>query len=251
VFSYYNKTDTNLKGYYMGTLINVGAIIIASILGVIFKRGLPEKIQKSIMLVLGLGLIALSLGWFLKDFLIVNQDGISTHSDLLIIISLVIGVMIGEWIDIDMRLNRWAENVEKKYNLPPLAKGFIAGTLIFCVGAMAIVGSIQDGLYGDITTLVIKSALDFITAMILASVLGIGVIFSAFSVLLYQGSLTLLAMTSADILSIEMIKAVSMVGNILLIAIGFNFMEIKKIKVANMLPAIFIPILYYLVISLF
>lgn len=235
----------------MGTLINVGAIIIASILGVIFKRGLPEKIQKSIMLVLGLGLIALSLGWFLKDFLIVNQDGISTHSDLLIIISLVIGVMIGEWIDIDMRLNRWAENVEKKYNLPPLAKGFIAGTLIFCVGAMAIVGSIQDGLYGDITTLVIKSALDFITAMILASVLGIGVIFSAFSVLLYQGSLTLLAMTSADILSIEMIKAVSMVGNILLIAIGFNFMEIKKIKVANMLPAIFIPILYYLVISLF
>ncbi|MDI6452703.1 DUF554 domain-containing protein [Peloplasma aerotolerans] len=235
----------------MGTLINVGAIIIASILGVIFKRGLPEKIQKSIMLVLGLGLIALSLGWFLKDFLIVNQDGISTHSDLLIIISLVIGVMIGEWIDIDMRLNRWAENVEKKYNLPPLAKGFIAGTLIFCVGAMAIVGSIQDGLYGDITTLVIKSALDFITAMILASVLGIGVIFSAFSVLIYQGSLTLLAMTSTDILSIEMIKAVSMVGNILLIAIGFNFMEIKKIKVANMLPAIFIPILYYLVISLF
>ncbi|MCR3906861.1 MAG: DUF554 domain-containing protein [Tenericutes bacterium] len=235
----------------MGTLINVAAIIVASILGVIFKRGLPEKIQKSIMLVLGLGLIALSLGWFLKDFLIVNQDGISTHSDLLIIISLVIGVMIGEWIDIDMRLNRWAENIEKKYNLPPLAKGFIAGTLIFCVGAMAIVGSLQDGLYGDITTLVIKSALDFITAMILASVLGIGVVFSAVSVLVYQGGLTLLAMTSADLLSFEMIKAVSMVGNILLIAIGFNFMEIKKIKVANMLPAIFIPILYYIVISLF
>lgn len=235
----------------MGTLINVGAIIIASILGVVLKKGLPEKIQKSIMLVLGLGLIALSLGWFLKDFLIVNQEGIQTHSDLLIIISLVIGVMIGEWIDIDKRLNKWAENIELKYNLPPLAKGFIAGTLIFCVGAMAIVGSIQDGLYGDITTLVIKSALDFITAMILASVLGIGVIFSAVSVLIYQGALTLLAMTSADLLSFEMIKAVSMVGNILLIAIGFNFMEIKKIKVANMLPAIFIPILYYLVISLF
>ncbi len=235
----------------MGTLINVGAIIIASLLGIVLKKGLPEKIQKSIMLVMGLGLIALSLGWFLKDFLVINENSISTHSDLLIILSLVIGVLIGEWIDIDLRLNRWAENIEKKYNLPPLAKGFIAATLIFCVGAMAIVGSIQDGLNGDITILVIKSALDFITAMILASILGIGVIFSAISVLIYQGAITILAASSSSILSTEMIQAVSMVGNILLIAIGINFMELRKIKVANMLPAIFIPIIYYLIISLF
>jgi len=235
----------------MGTLINVGAIIVASLLGIILKKGLPEKIQKSVMLVLGLGLTALSLGWFLKDFLIINENGISTHSDLLIILSLVIGVLIGEWIDIDLRLNRWAENVEKKYNLPPLAKGFIAATIIFCVGAMAIVGSIQDGLNGDITILVIKSALDFITAMILASILGIGVIFSAISVLLYQGAITLLAASASSFLTADMIQAVSMVGNILLVAIGINFMELRKIKVANMLPAIFIPIIYYLIISLF
>lgn len=235
----------------MGTLINVGAIIVASLLGIVLKKGLPEKIQKSVMLVLGLGLTALSLGWFLKDFLVINENGISTHSDLLIILSLVIGVLIGEWIDIDLRLNRWAENVEKKYNLPPLAKGFIAATIIFCVGAMAIVGSIQDGLNGDITILVIKSALDFITAMILASILGIGVIFSAISVLLYQGAITLLAASASSFLTTDMIQAVSMVGNILLIAIGINFMELRKIKVANMLPAIFIPIIYYLIISLF
>jgi len=235
----------------MGTLINVGAIIIASLLGVIFKRGLPEKIQKSVMMVLGLGLIALSLGWFFKDFLVIDGSSISTRHDLLIIISLVLGVMIGEWIDIDLRLNRWAEGIEKKYNLPPLAKGFITATLIFCVGAMAIVGSIQDGLYGDITTLVIKSALDFVTAIILASILGIGVIFSAVSVLIYQGGLTLLASSAQSFLTQDMIISLSMVGNILLIAIGINFMEIKKIKVANMLPAIFIPILYFLVISWF
>jgi uncharacterized protein len=234
----------------MGTLINVAAIIIASLLGVILKKGLPEKIQKGIMLALGIGLIALSLGWFLKDFLIVTEDGITTHSDLLIILSLVFGVLIGEWIDIDMRLNRFAENIEKKYNLPPLAKGFIAATLIFCVGAMAIVGSIQDGLYGDTTTLIIKSTLDFVTAMILSSILGIGVIFSAISVFIYQGSITLLASASETFLTTDMITAISMVGNILLIAIGINFMEIKRIKVANMLPAIFIPIVYYLVISL-
>ncbi len=235
----------------MGTLINVLAIIIASLLGIILKKGLPEKIQKGMMFALGIGLIALSLGWFLKDFLIVTEDGISTHSDLLMILSLVFGVLIGEWIDIDMRLNRFAENIEKKYNLPPLAKGFIAATLIFCVGAMAIVGSIQDGLYGDITTLIIKSTLDFVTAMILSSILGIGVIFSAVSVFIYQGSITLLASASQSFLTTDMITAISMVGNILLIAIGINFMEIKRIKVANMLPAIIIPILYYLVISLF
>jgi len=235
----------------MGTLINVAAIIIASLLGIILKKGLPEKIQKGIMFALGIGLIALSLGWFLKDFLIVTTDGLTTHSDLLIILSLVIGVLIGEWIDIDMRLNRFAENIEKKYNLPPLAKGFIAATLIFCVGAMAIVGSIQDGLYGDTTTLIIKSTLDFVTAMILSSILGIGVIFSAISVFIYQGSITLLASASETFLTTDMITAISMVGNILLIAIGINFMEIKRIKVANMLPSIFIPILYYLIISLF
>ncbi|MFH0767125.1 MAG: DUF554 domain-containing protein [Bacillota bacterium] len=235
----------------MGTLINVAAIIVASILGVIFKKGLSEKIQKSVMLALGLGLAALSLGWFLKDFLSINQDTLSTSGDLLIIISLVIGVMIGEWIDIDGKLSRWAEGIEKKYNLPPLAKGFIAATLIFCVGAMAIVGSIQDGMNGDITTLVIKSALDFVTALILASVLGIGVIFSAISVLIYQGAITLLAASSTNFLTPDMIRAVSMVGNILLIAIGINFMELKKIKVANMLPALVIPILYYVIISFF
>jgi len=235
----------------MGTLINAAAIIVASILGVLLKKGLSEKIQKGVMLALGLGLAALSLGWFIKDFLTIDQSALTSSGDLLIIISLVIGVIIGEWIDIDARLNNWAMGVEKKYNLPPLAKGFISATLIFCVGAMAIVGSIQDGLTGDITTLVIKSALDFVTAMILASILGIGVIFSAISVLLYQGFIFLLASSAQGFLTPEIIRALSMVGNILLIAIGINFMEIKKIKVANMLPALLIPIIYYVAISFF
>ena len=232
----------------MGTIINAGAIIVATLLGVIFKKGLPEKIQKGVMVSLGLGLAALSLGWFLKDFFTLENNSITSSGDLLIIVSLVVGVMIGEWIDIDGRLNRWAENVEKKYNLPPLARGIIAATLIFCVGAMAIVGSIKDGLYGDMTTLLIKSALDFVTAMILASVLGIGVIFSAVSVLVYQGTITLLAMFGGDVLSPEIIRSISMVGNILLIAIGINFMELKRIKVANMLPALLVPVIYHIVL---
>lgn len=235
----------------MGTIINAVAIIIASFLGVFLKKGLPEKMQKAVMVSLGLGLTALSIGWFLQDFFIINSAGITTQYDLLVIISLVIGVLIGEWIDIDHRLNTWAENFEKKHNLPPLARGFIAATMIFCVGAMAIVGSIKDGLTGDITTLLIKSALDFVTAMILASVLGIGVAFSALSVLLYQGSITLLAVIGGDLLSAEIIQTMSMVGNILLIAIGINFMELRRIKVANMLPSLLIPVLYFIIMSFF
>lgn len=235
----------------MGTLINAAAIIIATLLGVIFKKGLPERIQKGVMVSLGLGLAALSLGWFLKDFFTIQNGDLLTSDDLLIIVSLVIGVVIGEWIDIEGRLNTWAEGIEKKYNLPPLAKGFIAATLIFCVGAMAIVGSIQDGIYGDMTTLLIKSALDFVTAMILASVLGIGVIFSAISVLIYQGAITILAMFGADLMTPEIIRSLSMIGNILLIGIGINFMELKRIKVANMLPALLVPIIYHVILILF
>lgn len=234
----------------MGTLINVAAIIIASILGVVFKRGLPEKIQKSVMFALGIGLVAISLGSFLKYFLIIDGTSIKTHNELLIILSLVIGMLLGEWIDIDQRLSKWANNIETKYKLPPLAKGFIAGTLIFCVGAMAILGPLQDGLSGDISMLLIKSILDFVTALILASIFGIGVMFSAISVLIYQGSITILGIVFANFLPQDMIQSVAMIGNILLIAMGLNFMEIRKVKVANMLPALLIPVLYYIIISL-
>ncbi len=235
----------------MGTIINVIAIIVASILGVLLKKGLPDRIQKGIMLALGLGLITISLGGFLTYFLKVDGDQLTSSRELLIIISLVIGTLIGEWIDIDTRLNRWAENIEIKYKLPPLAKGFIAATLIFCVGAMAIVGSIEDGISGDYNTLVIKSVLDFVTALVLASTLGIGVIFSAVSVLIYQGSIYLLASQAANLVTPEIISSLSMIGNILLIAIGINFMEIKRIRVANLLPALLIPIIYYAILTIF
>jgi len=191
-----------------------------------------------------------SLGWFLSDFLVVEDGDLSTRYDLLIMVSLIIGTLIGEVIDIDRRLNRTAYNIEKKYNLPPIAKGFISATLIFCVGALAIMGAIRDGLYGDSTLLIFKSALDFITAMMLASVFGIGVIFSAVSVLIYQGGITLLAMMSGEFLTEPMIVSMTLVGNMILVAMGISFMEIKAIKVANMLPALLVPILYFFIISL-
>jgi uncharacterized protein len=235
----------------MGTLINVAAIIIASILGVLLKKRLSQDLQKSILFALGIGLLVLSIGWFLKDFLIVGESGISTHKELLIILSLVIGTIIGTFLKLDERLTQLMLNIETKYHLPPLAKGFVTATIIFCVGAMAILGSIQDGLYQQIDILVIKSLLDFVTAIMLASIFGIGVIFSAASVLVYQGSLTILARYLDTFLTPSMLVGMSMVGNILLIAIAIDFMDLKKVKVLNMLPAIFIPLIYEAIMTLF
>ncbi len=235
----------------MGTVINAIAIVVASILGVMFKKGLPERLQKSVMFVLGLGLSVLAIGWFLRDFLVIEEAALISSGDLLIIVSLVLGTLIGEHMDIDKGISGFAENIEKKYKLPPLAKGFVAGTLIFCVGAMAILGSIADGLHGDVSILLVKSALDFITAMMLAAVLGIGVLFSAFSVLVYQGSITILASFSGMFLTDDMVRSLSMVGNIILVAMGLNFMGLTKTKVANMLPALLIPIVYFVIVGLF
>lgn len=236
----------------MGTIINAIAIVLGAFIGMTFKKSLPKSLQQSIMLVLGLSLAVLSIGWFMRDFLVIESDGsLSTQYDLLVIIALVLGTLIGEKIDIDGALKRFASGVEKKYSLPPLAQGFISGTLIFCIGAMAILGALQDGLYGDITTLLVKSVLDFITAMMLASVFGIGVMFAAISVLIYQGSITIMAYFAGMFLTDAMIISMSLVGNILLVAMGINFMRITEIKVANMLPALIIPIIYFLILGVF
>jgi uncharacterized protein len=232
----------------MGTLINVLAILVATVLGMVFRKGLSEDLQKNIMFVLGLGLVVVSIGWFMADFLVLTDSGISTQKDLLVILSLVIGVIVGETLDIDGRLSRFAYGIESKYKLPPLAKGFIAGTLIFCVGAMAIIGSLKDGISGDSTTLIVKSALDFVTAMVLASVLGAGVAFSAISVLVYQGSITLLARVVAPFLTDDLTADISMVGSVLLVAMGLNFMGVTKVKVANLLPALLVPAGYALIV---
>ncbi len=237
----------------MGTLLNALAIIAGTFVGMLFKKRLPNDLQKPILTAMGLAIVALSLGWFLSDFLVVEEDGISTHNELLVIISLVVGTVIGEKLDIDGRLRSFANHMEQRYNLPPVAQGFISGTMIFCIGALAIIGAIQDGLHGDITILGIKSVLDFITSTMLASVFGIGVAFSAISVLVYQGVITLGAMGLGMFLSDAMIVGMSMVGNLLLVAMGLNFMEIKKepFRVANMLPALIIPLLYVLIAGLF
>ncbi len=235
----------------MGTLINAISIVIASGLGLLLKKRLSEKLQTAIMATLGLVLLVLSLGWFVKDYLAAHTDLFIGETELLVLVSILAGTIIGTLIDIDARFSRLMQNIETKRHWPPVTQGFVTATLIFGVGAMAIVGSIQDGANGDMTMLLMKSALDFVTALVLASTLGIGVMFSALSVLIYQGAITLLARFLAPVMTADFLRALSLVGQVIIVAISLNFLDIKKIKVANMLPSLIFPILYFALRTLF
>lgn len=232
----------------MGTLINAAAIIIASFVGLIFKSKLHVDYTKQLKLVMGLVLLLMGIGWFISDFVIIDGNGLETQHELLILISIIIGTAIGSFLKLDERFRALVKNIETKYHLPPIAEGFITASLIFCIGAIAILGVFQDVIQGNLTLLYIKSILDFITAMILASALGIGVMFSFVSVLLYQGLIMLIAITFAPVLPVDLMTYLSLVGNVLIVALAIDFLEMKSLKVLNMLPSLIIPIIYVVIL---
>lgn len=225
----------------LGTIVNVITIIIGSFIGIILKNGIKDEYKETIMNGIGLAVVIIGI-----------TGGIKTENTVLVIASLVLGSIIGEIISIEYKLDQLGNNMEKKLGKGDsnFSKGFVTASLVYCIGAMAIVGSLESGLSGNHETLFAKSMLDGISAIIFASTLGIGVAFSAIPVLIYQGSITLLANLIKDVLTPEVILEMSAVGGILILGIGINILGLKKIKVGNMLPAIFIPILYYLVINL-
>jgi uncharacterized membrane protein YqgA involved in biofilm formation len=232
----------------MGTLINAAGIIIASIIGLLLKSKVSKNFIKSMKDIMGLTLLFLSIGWFIRDFIVVDNQFISTRFDLEILVILILGTVIGSLLSIEERFNQLIKRIETKHQLPPLAEGFITASLIFCVGAMAIIGVFQDVIQGNITILVMKTIFDMITALILASTLGIGVMFSSISVLLYQGLWMVFAFIFKTQFSDSMLLLISLIGNILIAGLAFNFLEIKQFKVLNMLPAIIIAIIYGLLI---
>ena len=228
----------------MGTLINAIAIIIASIIGLIFKSKLNIYITNQLKLVMGLVLMLMGIGWFVRDFITYDGVRFQTQHELLILLSIIIGTLIGSLLKLDERVRVLIKNIETKHKLPPIAEGFITASLIFCIGAIAILGVFQDVIEGNLTLLYIKSILDFITAMILASTLGFGVLLSFISVLIYQGLVMLIALFFAPLLPPELMIMIGLVGNILIVALSLDFLEIKSIKVLNMLPSLMIPVLY-------
>ena len=221
----------------LGTIVNAVAIIAGSLLGLLFRGGIPKKFSVTMMQAISLAVLLIGFKMALK-----------TDAILLVIFSLVIGSLIGEFIDIESRLERLGKRLETRFSKPGsgIAKGFVVASLVFCVGSMAIVGALESGLSGNHQTLFAKSALDGLFSIIFASSFGIGVLFSSVSVFIYQGIITLTSSLMKPFLIPAVINQMSAVGGILIMAIGINLLEIQKIKVGNMLPAIFIPLVYYM-----
>ena len=253
-----------------GTLVNTGTVILGSLIGLMIhmvsKKGKLKsqrfsEVSASIMRGLGLAVVMVGIGGALKGVIndavtdaVAQPDvlakGLYSDNTIITIVSIVLGVLIGGLIDIDRWVNLLGKKVEMLFNRNPeqnavhvpVAQGFVSASLLFCVGSMTIVGSIQSGLSGNHDLLYTKSLLDFVSSIILSSTMGIGVLMSSVFVLVFQGGIALVANLAGQGLSAAVIDAMSCVGSVLIVGLGLNVMGITKLKIMNYLPAVFLPI---------
>lgn len=228
----------------LGVFVNVGTVLLGSTIGLIFKKGISAKYTDAVMV--GIGLCTLLIGiQGMADGMLEGQNVLVT------IISMVLGAIAGTAINIDKKLNGAGDFLSKKFKSKAsdknsFAQGFVTASLVFCVGSMTIVGSLESGLEGNHTTIFTKSLLDLFSSMMLSASLGAGVIFSALFVFIFQGGLVLASGLLAPVLSDGAIAEITSVGALLIFALGINLTGIGKFKVANYLPAIvFSPVVYY------
>lgn len=225
----------------IGVIVNVITVIVGSCIGLLFKKGIPQRVSQAAMT--GLGACTLYIG---------ISGSLCGENVLILIGAVVLGAIVGTLINIDGALNTLAQKVETRFKKEgqqiSVAEGLVSATLLFCVGSMTVTGSIQAGLTGDNSVLITKAMLDLVSSMMLASSLGVGVLLSAVSVFAIQGSLVLLAGLIAPVMSVGAINEMTCAGSILIMMIGTNLMGITKIKVADFLPAIlFAPVIYHIV----
>lgn len=232
-------------------VFNAIAVVVGTIIGVLFKNKIKKEICDSVLKALGVTVFLIGVVNVIKYMFVIDSSThiIEVEGTLLMILSIAIGTFIGEFLKIDDGLNALGLKIEKKLNKGKIVEGFVTSTLMYCVGSMAIIGTF-DAVQGNPDTIYLKSALDGITSIALASTLGFGVGLSSISILVYQGTLTLLFYFLGDIVPNDFLVVFNMVGYVLITALGLNLLITNKIKVANMLPALLIVIIYYVFISL-
>ena len=228
----------------LGVFVNVATVLLGSAVGLLLKKGIPEKVSRAVMT--GLGVCTLYIG---------ISGSLCGEDPLAVIVSVVLGAIAGTLANIDGAINALAERVEAKFKKggkgATVAEGLVSATLLFCVGSMTVTGSIQAGLTGDHSILLTKATLDLVSSMMLSASLGIGVMLAAVSVLVIQGGLVLLAGLVAPLLSAGAVNEMTCVGSLLIIMIGTNLMGITKIKVADYLPAILLAPIIFNIMLLF
>lgn len=229
----------------LGVLVNTGAVILGSLLGLLFRKGIPQRVSSAVMI--GLGLCAVYIG----------IDGALEGENVLIVIaSMVLGGIVGTLLDIDGGINRLGKWVETRFqhhegDNASAAQGFVTASLLFCAGAMTINGAIEAGIQGDDTIFFTKATLDFFSSIMLSAGLGIGVMLSAAFVLVFQGLLVLLAGVIAPVLTPFAVAEMTCTGSLIMIAIGTNLMGVSKIKVADYLPGILFAPVICMIVNLF
>lgn len=231
----------------LGTVFNAAGIVIGGIVGIIIGKGLKQRFQDILMTVLGISIIFMSISGALKEILVISNNQITTQGTYMIIISLVLGALIGELINIEARIIQFGEWIKKKTNNKKdtlFVDGFVTASLTVCVGAMAVIGSINDGLSGDYSILLTKAILDSVIILVMTTSLGKGCVFSVIPVVLFQGTITLTAKLILPVMTAQAISNLSLVGSILIFCVGVNLAFDKRIKVANLLPAIVFAVLY-------
>ncbi|MEI3597830.1 MULTISPECIES: DUF554 domain-containing protein [unclassified Oceanobacillus] len=230
-----------------GTIVNGLLIVIGSIFGMFFTR-IPEKYKETVMHGIGLAVILIGL-----------QMAFSTENIVIVLISLLFGAIIGEFFRIEDALNRLGMWLGSKFTTKDdtisVSQGFITGTMIFCIGAMAIIGALDSGIRGDHEVLITKGIIDGFTALVLTTTLGFGVLFSVIPLILYQGAITLFATQIEKWVPEAMLEGlileITSVGGLLIVAIGLNLLKIKEIRVANLMPALLLVVLIYYAFQLF
>ena len=232
----------------LGTIINTLAVVAGGLIGMCLKNGLKKNLQDILMQACGVATIFIGASGTLAKMFVMESGVLSTQGAMLLIFSLVLGGLIGEAIGIEDRMDNLGEKIKKtvkaeKDNL--FVEGFVNVSLIICVGAMAIVGSIQDGISGDYSLLATKAILDFVIVIVFASSYGLGAVFSAVPIFLYQGGITLMAAVGGSFLSEAIISDLSFIGNALIFCVGINIAFGKKFRVGNMLPALLVPVAYH------
>lgn len=241
----------------IGTIVNTVAVIAGSLIGILLKRGINERVADSLMKAIGCATIFIGISGALTEMFSVKDGIISSNGILLLCISLAVGTVCGELMKIEEKLESLGDRIKKlkifSSSSSNFTEGFVSATLLICIGAMAIIGPIEDALNGDASILFTKSILDFISTMIFASTLGIGVLCSAVPMFLYQGAFTLFAGAVEPYLYSlgdgKLVSNISMVGSVLIFGVGVNLLFGKKLRVGNMLPSLLVPVIYAVIQS--
>lgn len=230
----------------LGTILNVVAILVGGIIGLVFSRAISPRYQETLMQAIGVCVIFVGIGGAVEGMMTVTADRLQSGGTMMIVISYAVGSLVGEWINLEQRIEQFGSWLKVKTGNAKekrFVDAFVTASLTVCIGAMAIVGSMQDGLSGDYSTLALKAILDMVIICVMSASMGRGCLFSALPVGILQGTVTLLARAIQPIMTDAALTNLSLTGSILIFCVGVNLLWEKKLKVANMLPSIVVAVL--------